>query len=415
MPRNLLQLPTTLAYARGGYSVALDLGSQECRVNVLLDTGSSTLAVAAQGYAPERDTALTATAYAQQISYGGGRLAGPVLRSRIGLGDRDQHRGLDDVAFACVQGTPPTFFRDADGICGLAFRRLDAAHDLSAPLAAQGRDPAVTWPWPFADSDAAALHDLFEQQPRVELEPLFTALQSHNVFADCFALQIGRAVVHITDAAATTRQLEGDPLNRGVLVLGGGEECQSLYDGAFADLRVLHDVYYNVNLLSLQVGDDAAIPAPALAAEYQAGAVSNAIIDTGSSFLMLEATLYDAVIAAFRARDPRLAELVARFEQAFADGQGLPNSAIDPADWPTLHLRLEAPDGSETCLRCEPDDYWPRNGFYAGQRVFLLLRQIAGWANQSVLGLPLLCGRYCVFDRRDGGTGRIRLAKARAD
>ena len=414
MTRNLLQLPTTLAYSRGGYSVALDLGSQECRVNVLLDTGSSTLAVTAQGYAPERDTALTATAYAQQITYGGGRLAGPVLRSRIGLGDRDQRRGLDDVAFACVQGTPPTFFHDADGICGLAFRRLDAARDLTAALAAQGRDPAVTWPWPFADSDAAALHDLFAQQPRVELEPLFTALQQHDVFADCFALQIGRAVVHIADAAATTRELEGDPLNRGVLVLGGGEECQSLYDGAFADLRVLHDVYYNVNLLSLQVGDGDVMPAPALAAEYQASAVSNAIIDTGSSFLMLEATLYDAVIAAFRARDPRLADLVARFEQAFANGQGLPNAAIDPADWPTLHLRLEAPDGSETCLRCEPDDYWPRNGFYAGQRVFLLLRQIAGWANQSVLGLPLLCGRYCVFDRRGGGTGRIRLARARS-
>ena len=129
---------------------------------------------------------------------------------------------------------------------------------------------------------------------------------------------------------------------------------------------------------------------------------------------MLEATLYDAVIAAFRARDPRLAELVTRFEQAFAGSQGLPDSAIDPDEWPTLHLRLEAPDGSETCLRCEPEDYWPRNGFYAGQRVFLLLRQIAGWANQSVLGLPLLCGRYCVFDRRDGGAGRIRLARARS-
>lgn len=414
MPRNLLQLPTTLAYARGGYSVALNLGSEESALNVLLDTGSSTLAVTAQRYAPERDTVLAATAYAQQISYGGGRLAGPVLRSRVGLGDRDQRRDLDDVAFACVQGAPPTFFRDADGICGLAYRRLDAAHDLSAPLAALGRDPALAWPWPYADTDAAALHELLEQQPRVELEPLFTALQRHGVFADCFALQIGRAVVHITDAAATARQLEGDPLNRGVLVLGGGEECRSLYDGAFADLRVLHDVYYNVNLLSLQIGDDEPLPAPALLPEYQAGSVSNAIIDTGSSFVMLEASLYDAAVAALRARNPRLAELVARFEQAFAQGQGLPNAAIDPAEWPVLHLRLEAPDGSETCLRCEPDDYWPRNGFYAGRRVFLLLRQIAGWANQSVLGLPLLCGRYCVFDRRGGGAGRIRLARARS-
>ena len=127
---------------------------------------------------------------------------------------------------------------------------------------------------------------------------------------------------------------------------------------------------------------------------------------------MLEGTLYDAVMTAFGVHDARLPDLVTRFNEAFANEQGLPNDAIRYADWPVLHLRFEAPDGSETSLRCEPDHYWQRNGMVAGQSQFLLLRQVPGWPNQSVLGLPLLCDRYCVFDRSTGGNGRIRLARA---
>jgi hypothetical protein len=415
MSRRFLRLPTSLAYARGGYSVPLALGSEGACVNVLLDSGSSSLAVTARRYAPDRDTTLAATAYAQQITYGKGNLAGPVLRSQVGVGDRDQRRDVDAVAFTYVEGEPPYFFRDADGIFGLAYKHLNAAHDLTAMLQAEGRDPALTWPWPYAGLDTTQqtqFYDALRQQPRRELEPLFGALETHGVFADVFALTVRRAVAHVLDDAATAEQLHGDPLNRGTLVLGGGAECQDLYDGAFADLRVVHDVYYNVNLLSLQVGDQAPIAAPALDPRYVAGYASNAIIDTGSSFVMLEGTLYDAVIAAFGVHDARLPDLVTRFNDAFANNQGLPNDAIRYADWPALHLRFEAPGGGETCLRCEPDHYWQRNGLYAGQSLFLLLRQVPGWANQSVLGLPLLCDRYCVFDRSDGNTGRIRLARA---
>lgn len=415
-PAGLLKLPTTLAYAKGGYSVALQLGSEGCRANVLLDTGSSSLAVTSVRYDPGRDTALSATALAQQITYGKGNWAGPVLRSRVGFGDCEQLRDVDNAVFAYVENAAADFFRDADGIWGMAYRHLDPAHDLSALLAAQGHDPALTWPWPYALADAqqqAAFHQTLDQQPRVELEPLFSALESQGVFADRFALQIGRAIVHVLDDEATAETLERDPLNRGTLVLGGGEECQDLYEGGFSDLRIVHDIYYNANLISLQVGDQSLLPAPALLPQYQANYASNAIIDTGSSFLMLEASLYDAVIDAFAVHDARLPGLVARFNEAYENEQGLPNAAIDEDDWPTLHLRLEAPDGSETCLRCEPSHYWQRNALHAGQSLFLLLRQVPGWPNQNVLGLPLLIGRYCIFDRRSGGSGRVRLAKAR--
>jgi hypothetical protein len=418
MPRRFLRLPTSLAYSRGGYSAPLALGSEGTSVNVLLDTGSSSLAIAGQRYTPARDTSLAATAYAQQITYGQGRLAGPVVRAMVGVGDKDQRRGVDAVAFTCVEGEAPYFFRDADGILGLAYKHLNSAHDLTTLLQTEGHDPALTWPWPYAGLDAeqqSAFTKQLEQQPRLELQPLFSALEAHDVFADVFALQVFRAVAHVLDDAATAAQLHGDPLNRGTLVLGGGEECQDLYDGAFADLRVVHDIYYNVNLLSVQVGDQTPIPAPALDPRYADTAASNAIIDTGSSFVMLEASLYDAVIEGFRTHDARLPELVTQFSDALANGHGLPNSTIRTADWPALHLRFEAPGSGETCLRCEPDHYWQRNGYYANQSVFLLMRQTPNWPNQSVLGLPLLCDRYCVFDRRDDGTGRIRFARARAE
>ncbi|MBL8296889.1 MAG: A1 family peptidase [Rhodanobacteraceae bacterium] len=415
MARRFLRLSTSLAYARGGYSVALSLGSEGDSVNVLLDTGSSSLAVTKERYKPQRDSLLSPTPYAQRINYGKGRLAGPVLRTHVGVGDRDERRGVDAVALTYVEGEVPYFFRDADGILGLAYRHLNTAYDLTTLLEADGHNPALTWPWPYAELDASAQAEFFEQlrqQPRLALQPLFSALEAHDIFADVFALTVRRSVAHVLDEDASTEQLHGNPLNRGTLVLGGGEECQDLYDGAFADLRVVDDIYYNVNLLSVQVGDQDPIPAPKLEEKYTAGSASNAIIDTGSSFVMLEGTVYDAVIAAFGVHDPRLPELVTQFNDAFANNRGLPNSAIRFADWPVLRLRFEAPDGSETCLRCDPSNYWQHNGFYARQSVFLLLRQVPGWPNQSVLGLPLMADCYVVFDRSNGEHGRVRFARA---
>jgi Xylanase inhibitor C-terminal/Eukaryotic aspartyl protease len=416
--RRHLQISITLAYARGGYSAPLELGSQRCCANVLLDTGSSTLALVGRRYRAAEDSTLKATALAQQVSYGQGGWAGPVLRTRIGLGEGKAARQLDGCAFALVETDAPYFFRDADGILGLAYRRLNHAHDMSTQLAAEGREPALTWPWPYVLDDAAQLQTFAQQLhqlPSASVEPLFSALEAHGIYGDVFALQVGRSVAHVLDDSDGAAQLAGDPLNRGVLVLGGGEECQDLYDGGFQDIRIVHELYYNANLLSVQVGSQEPIPAPPLEAQYQASAASNAIIDTGSSFLALEATIYDAVIAGLAAHDARLPGLVDRYNQQYAqDQRGLPNDDIDPRDWPALHFRFESCESGEVCLSCEPSRYWQRNALYAGRSMCLLMREVPGWANQSVLGLPLLAGRYCIFDRRHDSTGRVRVARSSA-
>ncbi|KFN49427.1 pepsin-like aspartic protease [Arenimonas composti] len=413
-----VELATTLAYAQGGYSVELRLGSEARSANVLLDTGSSSLAVLPRCYAPERDRALAPTALAQEISYGGGAWAGPVLRSWLGFGSGRHARTIDDAAFALVESADPPF-RHADGILGLAYRDLDPAYDMTTLLQAHGVDPPLTWPWPFDSGhalDLANFRDFLHRQPRTSLVPALSALEEHDVVRDRFGFLAGRAVVHVAGDGVSLHAQAADPLNRGALVAGGGAEQQHLYRGGFADVRILHDLYYNANLRAVQVGSEAPIPVPPLDPADLASRYSNALLDTGSSFLVLEASVYDAVLAALGRHDPRFPSLVAEAQQALAHDGGVANERIDPHAWPDLRLRLEAPGGGDTVLRVHGAAYWPRNALAHGQSMCLLMRQLAHFPKQSILGLPLFAGRYAVFDRRAAdGLGVVRFAAARAD
>lgn len=415
-PAPQVELATTLAYAQGGYSIALAVGSEGQRVDVALDTGSSSLAFFAHGYDPARDAFARPTTLAQEIRYGGGAWAGPVLRSRLAFGEGRHARAIDDAAFALVE-SEPGLFRRADGIFGLAYAALDPAHDLATLLRERGVEPGHTWPWPFPaghDLDLANFADFLRHQPRAELVPVFTALEEHGTCRDRFALTVGRAVVHVAGEGASLHAQAADPLNRGALVLGGGPEAQHLYSGGFRDVRIVHDKWYGATLRALQVGTDDPIPVPALDPADVASRGSNALLDTGSSFLALEATTCDAMLAAFGRHDPRFPALVAEAQQALADGRGLANERIDPHAWPDLRFHLEAPDGGTTVLRVHGAAYWPRNALAHGQTLCLLMRQLPGFPKQSILGLPLFAGRYAVFDRAAGdGLGVVRFAGAR--
>lgn len=382
-----IELETTLAYAQGAYTVAAAFGSEGDTAQLVLDTGSSTLAVTPRAYQPERDRARQATPWVQEIRYGGGAWAGPVLRSRLAFGHGRHARAIDDALFALIE-TDASFLRDADGFWGLAYAGLDPAN-----AAASTPDAPRTW-----------------------LTPAFTALEEEGVLANRFALNVGRAVAHARDGAATAHQRAADPLNRGTLVLGGGSEQQHLYRGGFQDVRILHDLYYNANLRWLRVGDDDPIPVPALAPVDAATHYSNALLDSGSSFLVFEAGTWQALLSALGRRDPRFPEWVTKAQRALADGAGLPEGDVDPRHWPDLHLALEAPDGRDTVLRIPASHYWPGNALRTGQRLCLLMGQLPHFPRQSILGLPLFAGRYAVFDRSaGGGLGVARFATSRED
>jgi hypothetical protein len=178
-------------------------------------------------------------------------------------------------------------------------------------------------------------------------------------------------------------------------------------------VRLVHELYYNANLVAVQVGSGARIAVPPLDAKDVARAASNAIFDTGCSFMILEASVYTAVMAEFAAIDERFPQLIARFAEAFKSEQGLLNAQVDRRRWPDIHFYLEGEDGDEVKLTCTPGDYWQANAMRAGQSFFLLMQQLPRWPKQTILGLPLLSGYYCVFDRR--GTGVLRVAKAQGN
>ena len=404
-----IELETTLAHAQGGYTVAMEFGSERCPANLVLDTGSSSLARLPRGYDPAQDRSLRATAFAQEVNYGAGAWAGPVLASCLGFGHGHHQRRIEDGLFALIESEHNPF-RGADGILGLAYRDLDPAYDLSGLLRQRAVEPALTWPWPFPAGhalDPKNFRDFLREHPRTTLTPVFSALAQEGVVHDRFALLVGRAVVHVLEDHATPQALAADPLK------GGGPEHQHLYRGAFQNVQVLHDLYYNANLRAVRVGDQDPIPVPPLDAGDVASRCSNALLDTGSSFLVLESSTYAAVLAALGRHDARLPALVAQSQAALRDDRGLPNHAIDPRHWPDLHLHLEAPDGRDTVLRIGASHYWPHNALHAGQTICLLMAQLPHFPKQSILGLPLFAGRYAVFDRQaGGGLGVVRLATA---
>ena len=276
--------------------------------------------------------------------------------------------------------------------------------------------PPLSWPWPYEQGHALDLdrfQDFLHHQPRTHLRPAFTALEEEGVVRNRFALAIGRAVAHVTLEKPSLAALEADPLNRGALVLGGGAEQQHLYRGGFQDIRIVHDLYYNANLRTLRVGSGDPIPVPPLDASRVAAMGSNALLDTGCSFLVLEAGTHAAVMGAFAAADPRLPDLVEQSRRAFANGGGLEQHAVHALDWPDLHFGFEAPDGATTEVRVPASQYWPRNALKPGNTLCLLAPALAGFGGQSILGLPLFAGRYAVFDRGGaGGTGVVRLASS---
>lgn len=413
----VLHLPITLAHAKGAYTVSVGFGSRRRPANLVLDTGSSTLVVLPHAYDAVDDDSLVATSWAQEVRYGQGVWAGPVLRAMLHVGEGDNAQRVEAAPFALVEAAVQDM-RGADGIFGLAYDGLDTAHDVAGYLSERGTAPSLTWPWPFSTEDLADLDSfgtLLRQQPPVPLTPLFSAMAKAGLVQDRFALLMRRALVHVTDDAADAIALQADPLNQGMLILGGGEDCTGLYSGPMQDVAIVHDLYYNAHLVALRIGDRPRIAAPPLAGQDVRRAASNAIVDTGSSFLVMEASLYDAVIAGLAAHDPRLGALVEKFQQAFQhDQRGVSNAEVDALDWPDLQFVLQAPDGGETVLTCTPEQYWPRNALRAGESLFLLMRQLPHWPAQSILGLPLLAGHYVVFDRGGPGCGRLRIARAAA-
>jgi hypothetical protein len=397
----IARIPITNVYGSGDYTAQLAVGSQGTLVNLILDTGSSTIAVKASAYDASSDTDLKPTPYAQEVEYGTGGWAGPLVTTTLLLGTGGQALTLQNAYLAIADDQLPNNFGAADGILGLAYNSLNQAYNLTTYLQEQNINPAVSYPWPFpiANSTAALaqLQSIFQASRYDDIPPYFDQVESQGLTANKFAFYTLRSF-----PSRSTASPGNDPLNNGFFILGGGEEQTDLYTGSFVNVDVLDDFWYNVNLISVQVGDGAPVAAAPLPSRFKQSQKSNAIIDSGTNSLFMATDVYKTILTGLNALNPQFLKQIQK-----AASQGIPTSQLKLSQWPNISLILTGEDGQPATLTVAPQTYWQVDFPTAGRAIFNIAN---GGMPQSILGLPLMNNYYTVFDRSQDAYGAIRFA-----
>lgn len=417
--KSSLRIPISNVYGGGDYTAQILIGSQKDPANVILDTGSSTLAVKPKAYDASQDKDLEATAYAQDVTYGTGGWAGPVIKSTVELKGTAHSVSLPSTHLAITSNAQPHNFGQADGILGLAYHSLNNAYDLGDYLSQHDVKPPVTYPWPFSglQNTTAAIRQFQGQLrsfPEQDIEPYFTNLEQQGYVANKFAFYTLRSSVNVTSKTETYAAALHDPLNQGFFVLGGGEEQTNLYSGDFQTIKVVSDAYYNTNLKYIQVGSGAQITAAALQPNFVPYAYSNSIVDSGTNSIALTYHLYNGILDALYSLNPSFVHLINQFNQDMNSGTGgLPMSQLNLEEWPDIHFVMEGVKGQDVVLTCTPDTYWQTNSPAPGQAFFKISGgpNNSNQPNQSILGLPLMNNYYCIFDRSMDTQGVIKFAQ----
>lgn len=372
---NIARIPITNVYANGDYTGRIFVGPEKLPMNVILDTGSSALALNGKKYHPNLSSGDQSTKLAQTEAYDdGSSWTGAVIKTGISIGEGGPSILLKN-ANAAVAYASKDMFDSCDGILGLAYAFLDDAFTM----------PEDTW-----------AHQDLENQVRTgkhgQLKPYLTQLADDGVTSDKIAFLTRRSLIHVGGGGAN------DPLNQGWMIVGGGEECTNLYTGAFKTVKVLSDEWYNTNLKTVIVGNGDPI-----AARIQGprGSSSNSIVDSGTASLEVSKQMFRALLSKFT---PAQQELLTR---SVLDGKPVAASALDLPNWPALTFVLQG-DAEDVSLQVAPGNYWQVNTDRVGSASAAITEGSPGF---TTLGLPLMNGYFTIFDgEAAGGRGVIKFA-----
>lgn len=378
----VVKMPISNVLLGSDYTGQIEVGSSKKKMNMILDTGSSTLAVNGKDFNPSADKGSKTTNIAQEVQYGSGSWVGAVVRTSVGL---SHSVSLKNVNIAVTYQELANMFDHAQGIWGLAYEKLNNSYLM----------PADTWKHKY-DADRIATGK------EADLDPYFSQLEEADIVANKFAFYTKRSIISAATANPAT-----DTLNQGVFVIGGGEDEKQFYTGRFTQVAVLDDIYYNTDLLHVRV-DQPPITVPPL--PPGSPDPSNSIVDSGTNSLVIDQTLFDRILASFRAINPEFSTMLQRY--SLSTGQGVDETQLNLSAWPDLTLSLKGAQGSPVNLTVIPGNYWQ---FDAGERG-LAIANIFGDDGQmggmSILGLPLFNGYYTIFDRTlAAGRGIISFAK----
>ncbi len=347
----------------GDYTARIFVGSENTPCDVILDTGSSTLALDEKAYNPNSDQNAQGTGLYQFAEYGSGSWSGIVVNTDVSLSDSQDSSSLKGVSLASAFKNK-NMFSGCDGILGLAYRELNNG---LYKLDSKGKNLVQS-------SDT--------------LQPYFTQLEESGVVANKFSFYTLRSVPSAKKPA----------LNKGLLILGDGEGHGDLHHGDFQTAKVTHDEYYNVNLKSIKVGDQANIDVP----PAQDVDAPNCIVDSGTNGIVFPTSAYHDVINQFYKVNPHFGELIS---MALKNNNQISQDKLNLKDWPSITFNLEGDNGDATLVMAA-ETYWQCD---TGDNMASL--RFFGADATSILGLPLMNNYFCVFDRSaDDGVGKIKFA-----
>ncbi|HEX4180379.1 MAG TPA: pepsin-like aspartic protease [Caulobacteraceae bacterium] len=373
---NIARIPITNVFMGGDYTASILVGPNKQPMNVILDTGSSALALDGKKYKPDTAGGDVTTDLAQTDSYGDGSTwTGAVIESTVTAGVGATAVTASKINVAVAYDASADMFQSADGILGLAYAPLDNAFQM----------PGDTWTTQYTSDQVAG-------GTQTDIQPYLTQLTSQGVVSDRIAFYTLRSFIHEGGGGAS------DPLNQGWMILGGGEESTDLYTGAFQVVTVLADEWYNTNLKSIQVGTAKPVTVKAQGAK---GMPSNSIVDSGTNSLNLGPSLLKSILSKFSAAQRK------QLSAAIENGELVPTAELSLPAWPDLTFVLQG-DTADVTLTVKASDYWQVDTQQVGQAMAAITQ---GQDGLAILGLPLMNGYFVIFDgEADNGRGVIKFA-----
>jgi hypothetical protein len=374
----VVQIPITNVYMEGDYTGQILVGPNQQPLNVILDTGSSALAIDGHKYQPNPGRGDKTTNIAQTDSYGdGSSWTGAVIETQVAVGADSPQVTVPDGNVAVTYEESTNMFGSADGILGLAYAPLDDAFQMAAN----------TWSHQYSGTQV-------NTGKRTEILPYLMQLQKEGVASDIVSFYTKRSFIHAGGGGVQ------DPLNQGWMIIGGGEESTDLFTGTFQTVKVLADEWYNTNLKSITVNGKAI----AISSRGPKGMPSNSIIDSGTNSLNLGPRLLKALFALFTSSQQQL------LNASVFENRAIPNSKLQLETWPNMTFVLQG-DTADVSLSVAASDYWQID---AGQVGVAMAAITQGQEGLAILGLPLMNGYFTIFDGdADGGKGAIRFATRR--
>jgi hypothetical protein len=377
MPK-IARIPITNVYMDGDYTGRILVGPHNQAMNVILDTGSSALALDGRKYRPDPAAGDKTTTLAQTDRYGDGSVGwtGAVLSTKVSLGDGTSQVTISNANVAVAYEQTRDMFHSADGILGLAYAPLDDAY----------RMPQDTWTHKYSGIEVS-------HGQKGEIQPYLTQLSGDDVVSDIVSFYTKRSFIHAGGGDPVS-----DPLNQGWMILGGGQEAKDLYTGDFQTAKVLADAWYNTNLKAVVVGNASPIAVPSHGPQ---GMPSNSIVDSGTNSLNIGPHLLKAIVAKFSPAQQALLN-ASVFGQSYVSA-----SQLDFGAWPDITVILQG-DVGDIRLRVRASDYWQVNAGKVGTAAAAFT---PGQEGLAILGLPLMNGYFTIFDgEADSGRGVIKFA-----